>query len=156
MAERRWSFADVARRGGLPHSTVHHLATNERPTRPPHPQTLSRLAAGLSLPKEQVRAAAARAVGYTVLGETSQDPAVEILVAALGKLSKQDLRHVAALVRSLLDENEAGGDAFAEAFTQVSEVKLADDGAQPGAGPAPEAQREPGVATAGFETTESN
>jgi transcriptional regulator with XRE-family HTH domain len=135
MTERHWSFADVARRGGLPHSTVHHLATNERPTRPPHPQTLSRLAAGLGLPDEQVRAAAAQAVGYTVLSAATQDPAVELLVAALGKLDKKDLRHVAALVRSLLDEDETAGDAFADAFEQASGDGLTDGEADAGDGP---------------------
>jgi hypothetical protein len=64
MAERDWSYSDVARRGALPRSTVHHLAHNERPARPPHPQTLTRLAVGLELPAAQVRAAAARAAGY--------------------------------------------------------------------------------------------
>ena len=102
MTEQHWSFADVARRGSLPRSTVHHLATNEQPARTPHPQTLTRLAVGLDLPAEQVREAAAQAAGYTMLSATVKDPEVEILVAALGRLSREDRRHVAALVRSLL------------------------------------------------------
>lgn len=64
MAERDWSYSDVARRGSLPRSTVHHLAKNERPARSPHPQTLTRLAEGLELPAALVRSAAARAAGY--------------------------------------------------------------------------------------------
>jgi transcriptional regulator with XRE-family HTH domain len=111
MAEQRWSLADVARRGMLPHSTVHYLATNERPSRPPHPRTISRLAQGLDLPADQVRAAAAQAVGYTVMAEAGKDPDVEILVAALGQLSPQDRRHVTALVRSLLERGAAVGGA---------------------------------------------
>jgi transcriptional regulator with XRE-family HTH domain len=107
MAEQRWSFADVARRGALPHSTVHYLATNKQPSRPPHPQTIARLAEGLDLPVDQVRAAAAEAAGFTLLTATSEDPEAEILVAALGRLSHEDRRHVAALVRSLL-ENGSG------------------------------------------------
>lgn len=63
MAERDWSYSDVARRGSLPRSTVHHLAKNERPARSPHPQTLTRLAEGLELPASLVRSAAARAAG---------------------------------------------------------------------------------------------
>lgn len=110
MTEQHWSFADVARRGSLPRSTVHHLATNEQPARTPHPQTLTRLAAGLDLPAEQVREAAAQAAGYTMLSATAKDPEVEILVAALGQLSREDRRHVAALVRSLLASRaEANG-----------------------------------------------
>ena len=64
MAERDWSYSDVARRGSLPRSTVHHLAKNERPARSPHPQTLTRLAEGLDLPPALVRSAAARAAGH--------------------------------------------------------------------------------------------
>jgi transcriptional regulator with XRE-family HTH domain len=155
MAERDWSFADVARRGALPRSTVHHLARNERPARPPHPQTLTRLAEGLELPAAQVRAAAARAAGYeaaqyevatayepTGYGTAAFPPEagaaagsprsaayapagppgsadaagaargarydadeIEVrgLVAALSRLSREDRRRVAALVRSLLE-----------------------------------------------------
>lgn len=66
MAERDWSYSDIARRGSLPRSTVHHLAKNERPARPPHPQTVTRLAEGLELPAALVRSAAARAAGYEV------------------------------------------------------------------------------------------
>ena len=142
MAEREWSYADVARRGALPRSTVHHLARNERPARPPHPQTLTRLAQGLELPAAQVRAAAARAAGYEAAeyevatayepssygtaafapggaaGAGAADAAgtarsarydaddleVRSLVAALGRLSREDRRRVALLVRSLLED----------------------------------------------------
>jgi transcriptional regulator with XRE-family HTH domain len=157
MAERDWSFADVARRGALPRSTVHHLARNERPARPPHPQTLTRLAQGLELPAAQVRAAAARAAGYeaaeyevatayeptnygtaafapggagpagspasaayapgvtgiagsadaagTARGAGYDADEIEVrgLVAALSRLSREDRRRVAVLVRSLLE-----------------------------------------------------
>jgi transcriptional regulator with XRE-family HTH domain len=157
MAERDWSYADVARRGALPRSTVHHLARNERPARPPHPQTLTRLAEGLELPAAQVRAAAARAAGYeaaeyevatayeptgygtagfgtggagaagstgpaaftpggagnagsaeaagSALGARydADDLEVRSIVAALGRLSREDRRRVALLVRSLLE-----------------------------------------------------
>jgi transcriptional regulator with XRE-family HTH domain len=127
MSEQHWSFADVARRGALPRSTVHHLAANEQPSRPPHPQTLARLAAGLDLPVEQVRAAAARAAGFTVLTAAAKEPEVEILVAALGRLSREDRRHVAALVRSLLNRGEAGGDEFADAFERASVAAAAEE-----------------------------
>jgi transcriptional regulator with XRE-family HTH domain len=107
MAEKHWSFAEVARRGALPRSTVHHLATNEQPSRPPHPQTLTRLAAGLELPAERVRAAAAEATEHTVLTLTT-DPEVEFLVSAVGRLSREDRRYVAKLVRTLLARSAAG------------------------------------------------
>ncbi|HWG27651.1 helix-turn-helix transcriptional regulator [Actinospica sp.] len=107
MAEQHWSFADVARRGALPRSTVHHLATNEQPSRPPHPQTLLRLAAGLDLPAERVRVAAAESTAHTVLTLT-KDPEIEFLLAAVGRLSQEDRRYVAALVRTLLARRDAG------------------------------------------------
>ena len=110
MAEQHWTFADVARRGALPRSTVHHLATNEQPSRPPHPQTLTRLAAGLDLPAERVRAAAAQATAHTVLTMTA-DPEIEFLLSAMGRLSREDRRYVAALVRSLLTRSGSGSDA---------------------------------------------
>jgi len=125
MAEQRWSFADVARRGTLPLSTVHYLATNEQLSRPPHPRTIARLAQGLDVPADQVRAAAAQAVGYTVMIAASKDPEVEILVAALGLLRREDRRHVAALVRSLL-ENE-GGDGGRGGGEWVARAPLPDE-----------------------------
>lgn len=103
MAEREWSYGDVARRGELPRSTVHHLATNGTLSRPPHPATLEKLARGLDLPLELVRAAAATTAGFTTWTETVADPEIEVLAAALHRLSPDDLRHVRALVESMLD-----------------------------------------------------
>jgi transcriptional regulator with XRE-family HTH domain len=110
MAEQHWTFADVARRGSLPRSTVHHLATNEQPSRPPHPQTLTRLAAGLDLPAERVRAAAAQATAHNVFTLTA-DPEIEFLLAAVGRLSRDDRRYVAALVRTLLTRSGSSGNS---------------------------------------------
>jgi transcriptional regulator with XRE-family HTH domain len=106
MAEQHWSFADIARRGALPRSTVHHLATNERPSRPPHPQTLTRLAAGLDLPAERVRAAAAQSTAHTVFTMT-KDPEIEFLLSAVGQLSREDRRDIAAMVRAMLTRSGA-------------------------------------------------
>jgi transcriptional regulator with XRE-family HTH domain len=102
MEERGWSYADVGRRGGIPRSTVHHLATTERLRRPPHPVTLEGLASGLGLPLDTVRTAAASAAGLVAWKEPSADPEVEVLVAALSQLSTEDRRHVLALIESLL------------------------------------------------------
>lgn len=115
MAEMEWSFADVARRGKLPRSTVHHLATNPRPSRP-HPQTLTRLAEGLGLPVEQVRAASTAATGYVV---PAPDPELEVLLAGIARLGREDRRQVAGLVRALLERAEGGGGEFAEAYTRA-------------------------------------
>src|SRR5262245_4865625 len=102
MADRRWSYGDVARRGGLPRSTVHHLATHDGLVRPPHPETLARLARGLDVPLDTVRVAAAAAAGLAVWPAPVADPAVEVLVASLSRLTPEDRRHVQALVDSLL------------------------------------------------------
>lgn len=108
-----WSYGDVARRGGVPRSTVHHLATTDRVVRMPQATTLEGLAKGLELPLDTVRRAAAEACGIHVYGtpagpETgaaaprSADPEVDLLIASVEKLSADDRRHVAALVESLL------------------------------------------------------
>lgn len=107
MNQRRWSYADVAARSGLPRSTVHHLATNRNPGRPPHPATLERLAAGLDIPLDTVRAAAAEAAGLAVWQAPAPAGEIDVLVAALHRLSSEDRRHVAALVNSLLGDQDA-------------------------------------------------
>ena len=103
MTERRWSYGEIARQGGLPRSTVHHLATAERLTRPPLPSTIEKLARGLDLPLDTVRAAAADAAGYAVWREPVADPDVEVMVAGLTKLTPAERRHVQALIESLLN-----------------------------------------------------
>jgi transcriptional regulator with XRE-family HTH domain len=102
MRELRLSYREVARRGELPSSTVHHLATHGRTGRLPNPATLERLAAGLQLPLSAVRAAAASAAGVVLDSQPVGDPEIEVLVASLTQLSPADRQHVAALVRSLL------------------------------------------------------
>jgi hypothetical protein len=110
MADQRWSYGDVARRGGLPRSTVHHLATHDRLVRPPHPDTLAGLARGLDVPLDTVRAAAATAAGLVIWPGPVNAPEVDVLVASLNRLTAEDRRHVQALVDSLLhaySEDEA-------------------------------------------------
>ena len=53
----------VARRGGLPRSTVYTLAMTRNLARPPRPATLDGLAKGLDVPVSAVRAAAAESTG---------------------------------------------------------------------------------------------
>jgi transcriptional regulator with XRE-family HTH domain len=102
LERQGWSYGDVARRGGIPRSTVHHLATTDRLVRMPQPTTLEGLARGLELPLDVVRRAAAEACGIHVY-EAAPDPEVDVLIASLQQLSTQDRRHVAALVESLLE-----------------------------------------------------
>jgi len=98
-----WSYGEAARRGGIPRSTVHHLATTERLVRMPQPTTLEGLARALDLPLDAVRRAAAEACGIHLYATGPSDPEVDVLIASLQKLSVDDRRHVAALVESLLD-----------------------------------------------------
>ena len=97
------SYGEIARRGGLPRSTVYHLASSHRPVRVPNPRTLERLAVGLEVPEHVVRAAAAAAAGFTLDEQPADDPEIEVLVASLARLSPQDRRHISALVRSMLE-----------------------------------------------------
>src|SRR6201999_985101 len=63
LRERGWSHREVARRGGLSHSTIYTLATTRNLGRPPRPETIDALAAGLDVPVSAVRAAAAESTG---------------------------------------------------------------------------------------------
>jgi transcriptional regulator with XRE-family HTH domain len=103
MADNGWSYGDIARRGGLPRSTVHNLATVEQLSRPPRPVTLERLALGLDVPLDTVRTAAATAAGFQLWREQAPDPEIDIMVAALAKLTPAERAHVQALIRSLLN-----------------------------------------------------
>jgi transcriptional regulator with XRE-family HTH domain len=107
LQERNWSYGEVARRGGLPRSTVYTLATTLNLVRPPRPATIDALAKGLDVPVSVVRAAAAESTGLHYYDEASADQPRsgdqerELLIASIDELSPEDRRHVAALVESL-------------------------------------------------------
>ena len=107
LRERKWSYGEVARRGGLPRSTVYTLATTRNLGRPPRPATIDALAKGLDVPVSAVRAAAAESTGlhyYDEVPAGPQQPADrerELLIASIDELTPEDRRHVAALVESL-------------------------------------------------------
>src|SRR2546422_5604357 len=109
LRERGWSYGEVARRGGLPRSTVYTLAMTRNLTRPPRPATIDALAKGLDVPVSAVRAAAAESTGLHYYDdvpvpaeqEEQADPDRELLIASIDELTPEDRRHVAALVDSL-------------------------------------------------------
>jgi transcriptional regulator with XRE-family HTH domain len=107
LRERGWSYGDVARRGGLPRSTVYTLATTQNLVRPPRPATIDALAKGLDVPVSAVRAAAAQSTGLHYYDQDSAgqgsagDQERDLLIASIDELSPEDRRHVAALVESL-------------------------------------------------------
>jgi transcriptional regulator with XRE-family HTH domain len=107
LKEGKLSYGDVARRGGLPRSTVYTLATTRNLVRPPRPATIDALAKGLDVPVSMVRAAAAESTGLHYYDEEpseqrqSGDQERDLLIASIDELSSEDRRHVAALVESL-------------------------------------------------------
>jgi transcriptional regulator with XRE-family HTH domain len=106
LKERKLSYGDVARRGGLPRSTVYTLATTRNLVRPPRPATIDALAKGLDVPVSAVRAAAAESTGLHYYDEPASghqpgDQERDLLIASIDELSAEDRRHVAALVESL-------------------------------------------------------
>jgi len=104
---RGWSYGAVARRAGLPRSTVYTLATTRNLVRPPRPATIDALAKGLDAPVSVVRNAAAQSTGLHYYdqappGQQRQDDRErDLLIASIDELSPDDRRHVAALVESL-------------------------------------------------------
>jgi transcriptional regulator with XRE-family HTH domain len=106
LKEGKLSYGDVARRGGLPRSTVYTLATTRNLVRPPRPATIDALARGLDVPVSAVRAAAAESTGLHYYdeapsGQQPGDQERDLLIASIDELSPEDRRHVAALVESL-------------------------------------------------------
>jgi transcriptional regulator with XRE-family HTH domain len=107
LRERNWSYGQVARRGGLPRSTVYTLAVTCNLARPPRPATIGALARGLDVPVSLVRAAAAESTGLYYYDEPPSgrhrpaDQERDLLIASIDDLSAEDRRHVAALVESL-------------------------------------------------------
>jgi transcriptional regulator with XRE-family HTH domain len=107
LRDRGWSYGAVARRAGLPRSTVYTLATTRNLVRPPRPATIDALAKGLGAPVSVVRIAAAESTGLhyydpAPAGQQSRaDRERELLIASIDELSPDDRRHVAALVESL-------------------------------------------------------
>jgi hypothetical protein len=107
LAERGWSYGKVARRGGLPRSTVFVLATTRNLTRPPRPAAIDALARGLDVPVSAVRAAAAESTGLHYYDQASADhqnpgdPDRDLLIASLDELTPEDRRHAAVMVELL-------------------------------------------------------
>jgi transcriptional regulator with XRE-family HTH domain len=114
LRERGWSYGEVAKRGGLPRSTVYTLAITRNLTRPPRPATIDALAKGLDVPVSAVRAAAAESTGLHYYDdapfgpEQPGDQQRELLIASIDELTPEDRRHVAALVDSLRNRAPAG------------------------------------------------
>src|SRR5271156_5564347 len=114
LRERGWSYGEVAKRGGLPRSTIYTLAITRNLTRPPRPAPIDALATSLDVPVSAVRAAAAESTGLHYYDDTPSGPEQpgdqerELLIASIDELTPEDRRHVAALVDSLRNRAPAG------------------------------------------------
>src|ERR1700753_2011738 len=75
LQERKLSYGDVSRRGGLPRSTVYTLATTRNLVRPPRPVTIAARARGLDVPVAALRAAAAESTGLHYYDQPGPGPA---------------------------------------------------------------------------------
>jgi transcriptional regulator with XRE-family HTH domain len=106
MAELDLTFPEVERRGGPPQNTVWALVQKKVHKQPPRRATLEKLAKGLDLPLDVVRAAAAEAAGYrleevTTTLEAAED--VRIVAQAMGQLDAQDRAKLRMLAQAFLD-----------------------------------------------------
>lgn len=91
-ADKRWSYRDIARRGGMSRSTVYKLATADYEGLP-RGETLAQLAKGLGLPESTVREAALQSVRTkTTRSRTSQGR--QILLGHAEELSEDQVEHV--------------------------------------------------------------
>jgi transcriptional regulator with XRE-family HTH domain len=91
-AEKRWSYRDIARRGGMSRSTVHKLATAPYEGLPRH-DTLAQLAKGLRLPLSAVQEAALRSV-RTQTTRTRTSRGREVLLGHAAELTDEQIEHV--------------------------------------------------------------
>ena len=101
LRERGWSYGLVARRGGLPRSTVYKLATNYNLARPPQLETIEKLARGLELPASALRTAAAEATGLRLYRGSAPSEETASFIASLEELTSEDRRVVASLIEAL-------------------------------------------------------
>jgi hypothetical protein len=101
MSELDLTFAEVGRRGDIPSNTVWVLTKKLKHRQPPRAQTLERLAKGLDLPLDVVRAAAAEAAGYRLEDLTTTLDAAEdmrVIAQVIGDLNETDRATLRSLV----------------------------------------------------------
>jgi hypothetical protein len=118
LSERGWSYGEVARRGGLPRSTVYTLATTRNLVRPPRPATIDgrpMCHAGRLAPPPPPPAPSTGMHYYDEPAEGSDrgapgDQERQLLIASIDELSAEDRRHVAALVESLRNRSAPPAD----------------------------------------------
>ena len=112
MNEMAWSFEDVAKRGGPSHSTLYSLLARPEFRVAPRNETMTKLARGLDLPLDVIRAAAGQSAGYeleSVPTTLESAKGLRMVAATFEKLDPSRQRTAEKIMRALLDEmkNEA-------------------------------------------------
>lgn len=99
------SYAAIARRGGLSRQTLSTLVSSQGLKQTPRPETLRRLAIGLGINLNVVRAAAATAAGFDTINLDDHDALV--IVAAMGELNAEQRQALKQRAITLLQEARA-------------------------------------------------
>jgi transcriptional regulator with XRE-family HTH domain len=102
--EKRWSYGDIAQRGGMSRSTVHKLATAKYEGLPRH-DTLTQLAKGLGLPVSAVREAALQSA-RTRTTRTRSSQGRKILLGHAEELTDEQVEHVNRYIDMMFGEGE--------------------------------------------------
>lgn len=114
MADLDYTFRDVAAKGGLSFSTVSTLANKDVHRQIPRMATLEKLAKGLDVPLDVLRAAAVEAAGFrlqeiTVPIDGADD--ARIVMAAMSKMSAADREKMRRLALAFQNEIDAEDEA---------------------------------------------
>jgi hypothetical protein len=106
------NYSTIARRAGMPRSTVYSLATVEKRKQTSQPETIRNLAKGMQMAERVVRQAAGDAAGYQAGVPQEMDTEEgRLLISAFHDLDDQRKRELARRARFLLAEmREASGD----------------------------------------------
>lgn len=101
------TYVSIAARASLPDDpmpwqTVQALHKRARAKQTPRPATLRRLARGLGVSEDRIKAAAASTAGYG--GPSADRPDLELLMATVAELDPERLDAVARRARSLHEE----------------------------------------------------
>lgn len=84
-----WSWDDLARRCGLPKSTVHAIGTKKQRTDVPPAEILQALAKGLEVPYSRVRDAALLDAGLQAIGDEEVLPEATLLTEAMKDMTEE-------------------------------------------------------------------
>ncbi|WP_345503448.1 hypothetical protein [Pedococcus ginsenosidimutans] len=106
------NWSTIARRAGMPRSTVHDWATRETRRQTPNPATLERLLVGMpGVDPIELRQAAADAAGYRFeMPDEANTPEGRLLVTTFSKLDDRRREELCARARYLFQEmTEANG-----------------------------------------------